>query len=108
MAIANVLDGFALLFPEKMLRKVKLHLLVHLEEGIVAFGPLVAVSTERFESFKSVFRSTAVYSNRNRPSRDIALGCASQDGVKTFMSGGYIQDEGVWRLPSRHLYQCRR
>ena len=67
----GITDGFALLFSEKMLRKVKLHLLVHLEGHIVAFGPLVEVSTERFESCNSGFRSTAVYSNRKRRSREL-------------------------------------
>ena len=33
-ATSNVLDGFAKLFPDKILRKVKLHLLVHLEDDI--------------------------------------------------------------------------
>lgn len=53
-AIANVLDGFSLKYPSKMLRKVKLHILVHLEEDILEFGPLPGLTTERFESFNAV------------------------------------------------------
>lgn len=64
LATANFLDGFSRLFPDKILRKVKLHLLVHLEEDVLAFGPLVGVSSERFESFNAVFRNAAVCSNR--------------------------------------------
>ena len=101
--VANVLDGFSLLFPGKMLRKMKLHLLVRLEEDVVRFGPLVGASSERFESFNAVFRQSVIHSNRKRQSRDIASDCAGQERVKTIMSGGYVRDGQTWRLPSGRL-----
>lgn len=103
VAIANVLDGFSLIYPAKIVRKVKLHILVHLDEDILAFGPLPGVTTERFESYNAVFRHSAVYSNRQHPSRDVAVDCAGHERVKQIMSGGYLRDEGVWRMPSSSL-----
>ena len=95
-ATSNVLDDFTKLFPEKILRKVKLHLLVHLEDDIGRFGPLVGMSSERFESYNAVFRQSMVYSNRKRPSRDIATDCTGQERLKMMMSGAYIPDDGTW------------
>lgn len=102
-AIANVLDGFSILYPAKIVRKIKLHILVHLEEDILAFGPLPGVTSERFESYNAVFRHSAVNSNRQHPSRDIAMDCAGQERVKQTMSGGYLRDGEVWRVPSSSL-----
>ena len=111
-ASGNVLDGFAKLFPAKILRKVKLHLLAHLEEDVVAFGPLVGESAERFESFNAVFRQSVVFSNRKNTSRDVAFDCAEQERVRMAMSGGYIRERRVteqgteqtsWRPPSDRI-----
>lgn len=99
-AVANVLDGFLAVSPKEILRKIKLHILVHLEDDILAFVPLPGVSSERFESFNAVFRHSAIHSNRQHLSRDIAQDCAGQERLKQIMSGGYIPEEGVWRLPS--------
>lgn len=103
IAIANVLDDFSILYPARIIRKSKLHILVHLEEDILAFGPLPGVTSERFESYNAVFRHSAVYSNRQHPSRDVAVDCAGHERVKQIMSGGYLKDEEVWRVPSSSL-----
>ncbi|KJA12597.1 hypothetical protein HYPSUDRAFT_210338 [Hypholoma sublateritium FD-334 SS-4] len=51
VAVANVLDLFALIDPSKMMSKLKLHLLVHLKSDILRFGPLVGQSTESGYSY---------------------------------------------------------
>ncbi|KAF8179338.1 hypothetical protein K438DRAFT_1481456, partial [Mycena galopus ATCC 62051] len=46
VAVANVLDIFATIDSSKIVSKVKYHLLVHTDEDVVEFGPLVGVITE--------------------------------------------------------------
>ncbi|KAF7342693.1 hypothetical protein MSAN_02027200 [Mycena sanguinolenta] len=53
VAVANVLDIFGTVDPSKIVSKVKYHLLVHTDEDVVEFGPLVGVITEIFESFNA-------------------------------------------------------
>ncbi|KAJ6542998.1 hypothetical protein B0H19DRAFT_1311111 [Mycena capillaripes] len=89
VAVANVLDIFGTIDPSKIVSKVKYHLLVHTDEDVVDFGPLVGVITEGFESFNTVFRHCSVLSNRLAPSRDIARQLADQEGLKHRLTGGW-------------------
>ncbi|XP_064387491.1 uncharacterized protein LOC135335837 [Halichondria panicea] len=57
--------------PE-MLKKQKVHLLLHLPESMKEFGPPSSFNTERCEAFKSKMRNYNVYS-KAASSRDIAL-----------------------------------
>jgi len=77
-----VLDIVAELDPSKIIAKLKYHLLAHLHEDIVWFGPLVGVATEIFESFNVIFRYCSILSNHMAPSCDIAHQLSEQEMVK--------------------------
>lgn len=87
--IDNVLDAFAVIDPTRILLKPKIHLLKHLVQNIRRFGPAIRFSTEMFESFNAVFRQCSVLSNRQAPSRDIALKFSSMERLKHLACGGY-------------------
>ncbi|KAJ7855645.1 hypothetical protein B0H14DRAFT_3085413 [Mycena olivaceomarginata] len=100
VAVANVLDIFAAIDPSKMLSKVKYHLLVHTDEDVVSFGPLVGLITELYESYNTVFRHCSILSNHLAPSRDIARQLADQEGLKHRLTGGWwysAGDEKQWQ-----------
>lgn len=97
IAASNVLDGFTLIDPTKMISKVKLHILGHLRADIRRFGPMVGSASEIFECFNAVFRACSVLSNRQAPSRDIANQLGKQEGFKHRASGGWWKsDNGEW------------
>lgn len=96
-AAANVLDIAALIDPSKLISKIKYHLLGHLREDIIRFGPLVGVATEVFECFNAIFRYCSILSNHLAPSRDIAHQLAEQETIKHLLSGGWwAVKEGAW------------
>lgn len=95
--MSNVLDGFALIDSTKMISKIKLHLLGHLQTDIRRFGPMVGSASEIFECFNAVFRAYSVLSNWQAPSRDIANQLGKQEGFKHRVSGGWWKSEnGEW------------
>jgi hypothetical protein len=94
--IGNVLDAFDDVAPNKIIIKVKLHLLAHLPEDIRRFGPAIRYSTEVFECFNAIFRLCSIYSNHQAPSRDIAYKFASMDRLKHILSGGFWLQDGEW------------
>lgn len=89
MAAANVLDIAAEIDPSKIISKIKYHLLAHLRQDIVRFGPLVGVATENFESYNAIFRFCSILSNHLAPSRDIAYQLSKQETFKHILSGGW-------------------
>ncbi|KAJ6583705.1 hypothetical protein B0H10DRAFT_1833406, partial [Mycena sp. CBHHK59/15] len=94
--IRNVLDAFSDYDPAKILLKIKLHLLPHIVEDAVRFGPPIRNSTEVFECFNAIFRLCSVLSNHQAPSHDIAFKFASMDRVKHILSGGFWKQGDEW------------
>ncbi|KAG8939542.1 hypothetical protein FRC04_006242 [Tulasnella sp. 424] len=68
--------------------KPKFHLILHLPDHILDFGPAGIFATEAFESFNGIIRSKSVHSNHQAPSRDIARAFAQESRVRHLMSGG--------------------
>jgi sterol desaturase/sphingolipid hydroxylase (fatty acid hydroxylase superfamily) len=89
---------FAIIDPKKILDKIKLHLLAHIQEDIICFSPLVGVATEIFECLNAVFRMCSINSNHHAPSWDIAWQLADQEGMRQCLTGGYWQsgDDESW------------
>ncbi|KAF7310234.1 hypothetical protein MIND_00397100 [Mycena indigotica] len=87
-AVANLLDAIAIIDPSKIVTKIKYHLLSHVAADAAAFGPLIGLATELFESFNAVFRYCSIFSNHLAPSRDIALQLGDQEGLKHRLTGG--------------------
>lgn len=98
VAVANVLDAFAIMDPSKIIAKIKLHLLAHTEQDILEFGPLIGVATEVFECFNAVFRFCSILSNHLAASRDIAIQLADQEALKHRLTGGWwpCKSTGDW------------
>jgi len=94
--VGNVLDAFDEVAPNKIIIKVKLHLLTHLGEDIRRFGPVIRYSTEVFECFNAIFRLCSIYSNHQAPSWDISYKFASMDRLKHILSGGFWLQDGQW------------
>ncbi|KAF7369752.1 hypothetical protein MVEN_00307000 [Mycena venus] len=59
VAVANVLDIFATIDPSKIITKIKYHLLVHTDDDVVEFGPLIGLAMEIFESFNDILVDAA-------------------------------------------------
>ncbi|KAI0737866.1 hypothetical protein BC629DRAFT_1687266 [Irpex lacteus] len=74
--------------------KPKFHLLIHLHEHVLRFGPAILFSTESLESYNAVIRAWSVNSNRQAPSRDCANRAASLARVRHLLSGGYYTEKG--------------
>ncbi|KAJ7693467.1 hypothetical protein B0H14DRAFT_2269151, partial [Mycena olivaceomarginata] len=68
--------------------KIKYHLLTHIEDDTLEFGPLVGVATEILECFNAVCRYCSILSNHLAPSRDISLQLGDQEGLKHRLTGG--------------------
>jgi hypothetical protein len=115
VAANNLLDAFADLDPSKITNKIKLHILVHLEEDIRRHGPLIGSITEVFERFNAIFRYCSIFSNHLAPGRDISQKLARQEVLKHQLMGGWWQNSsGEWRcaateirnvLPSQSIIQ---
>ncbi|KZS91320.1 hypothetical protein SISNIDRAFT_394712, partial [Sistotremastrum niveocremeum HHB9708] len=100
--IAKLMDATAACAPSILISKPKFHILVHLPEHVLKFGPPVLTSTERYEAFNHIFRLCSTHSNRQAPSRDIATSFADFDRCRHVMMGGYWWDEKEQRARCAH------
>lgn len=98
-----MLDIAALIDPSKLITKIKYHLLPHIREDIIRFGPLVGVATEVFECFNAIFRYCSILSNHLAPSRDIAHKLAAQETMKHFLSAGWWLTDKHWVQPGSSI-----
>ncbi|KAJ7839405.1 hypothetical protein B0H13DRAFT_2239608 [Mycena leptocephala] len=95
--IANVLDIWGLIDPERILVKGKLHVFAHLPEDILRFGPSILYATEIYECWNAIFRLCSIFSNHLSPSRDIAATLADMERFKHIVSGGWWRNsEGLY------------
>ncbi|KAJ3833982.1 hypothetical protein F5878DRAFT_545605, partial [Lentinula raphanica] len=80
--------------------KPKFHILIHLALHIRRFGPAMLFATEAFESFNAIIRAKSVHSNRQAPSRDIALAFAQGNRIRHLLSQGlfFLHQDSI--LPS--------
>ncbi|KAL5496712.1 hypothetical protein EMCRGX_G013056 [Ephydatia muelleri] len=70
--------------------KLKIHLILHLPENMLMFGPASTFNTERCESFNGTIRAHNIYANRHAPSKDIATSFAIQQSMRFVCSGGHF------------------
>ncbi|KAF9257230.1 hypothetical protein L218DRAFT_800681, partial [Marasmius fiardii PR-910] len=73
--------------------KPKFHILLHLPEHIRWFGLAILFATEAFESFNAVIRAKSVHSNRQAPSRDVALAFTQGNRIRHLLSNGMFTEK---------------
>ncbi|KAA1072801.1 hypothetical protein PGTUg99_010389 [Puccinia graminis f. sp. tritici] len=70
--------------------KPKIHMLLHLSDSILHFGPAALFVTEKFESYNGVLRKSSIHSNRQSPGKDIGISFANFQNLRHLVSGGYF------------------
>eukprot|EP00731_Ephydatia_muelleri_P008059 Em0004g397a len=93
----NFIDSVKVHFPN-LLRRPKMHLILHLIECLEQYGPTSAFSAERCESFNSDVRAQNIHSNRQAPSRDIGKHFAVLEHIRHIIDGGRYGQESVGAL----------
>lgn len=83
--------------PSIIIHKPKFHFLIHLPMYIRCFGPAIAFSTERYESFNHVFCLCSIHSNKKAPSRDTCKWFRVHNVIKHVSLGGYWFDESSYK-----------
>ncbi|KAF9780518.1 hypothetical protein BJ322DRAFT_1011992 [Thelephora terrestris] len=91
--IANVLDIWAKIDANRIIDKMKLHVLTHLPEDVLRFGPPGLYIVEGFEGWNRIWRLCSILSNHHSPSRDIAIKLCKAERIKHLLSGGFWQDK---------------
>ncbi|KAI9624511.1 hypothetical protein KEM48_008837 [Puccinia striiformis f. sp. tritici PST-130] len=77
--------------------KPKIHMIIHLEESILRFGPASLFATEKFKSFNGIVRENSIHSNRLSPGRDIAIAFCDAKIMRLLMSGARLYDHETKR-----------
>ncbi|KAA1106853.1 hypothetical protein PGTUg99_020771 [Puccinia graminis f. sp. tritici] len=70
--------------------KPKIHMLLHLADSILRFGPAALFATEKFESYNGVLRKSSIHSNRQSPGKDIGISFANFRNLRHLASGGFF------------------
>ena len=91
--IANVLDIWAKVDANRIIDKMKLHVITHLPEDIQRFGPAGLYIVEGFEGWNRIWRLCSILSNHHLPSRDIAIKLCKVERIKHLLSGGFWRDK---------------
>jgi hypothetical protein len=73
--------------------KAKFHMLLHLPESILRFGPASLFATEKFESYNGILRNASIHSNRQSPGQDIAITFSNYHSFRQIISGGFFYDK---------------
>ncbi|KAI8331252.1 hypothetical protein BD560DRAFT_292796, partial [Blakeslea trispora] len=66
----------------------KVHLLNHIVDDVKRFGSLLNCHTERSEQFNKFIRERITYTNRQNPSRDVAVKFAKHFMLQHLVGGG--------------------
>lgn len=74
------------------INKPKFHMLLHLPDSIICYGPASLFASEKFESYNSVLRMTSIHSNKQAPGRDLAITFDNYLSSRFLFSGGLIYD----------------
>ncbi|CAB4010556.1 Hypothetical predicted protein [Paramuricea clavata] len=85
--IQEMMECLSEVHPE-LLQKQKFHMLLHIQDDMMKFGPPAGFNTERFEAFNSVIRTLNVYSNRHASSKDIGERLLKHHILKFVTNGG--------------------
>ena len=91
--IANVLDIWAKVDANRIIDKMKLHVITHLPEDIRRFGLAGLYIVEGFEGWNRIWRLCSILSNHHSPSRDIAIKLCKVERIKHILSGGFWRDK---------------
>ena len=73
--------------------KPKFHMLLHLPESILQYGPTSLFATEKFESYNGILRNASIHSNRQSPGQDIAITFSNYHTFRQLISGGFFFDK---------------
>ncbi|KAJ7135241.1 hypothetical protein C8R43DRAFT_1089512 [Mycena crocata] len=93
VCIDNVLNLWGI-DPARIMTKYKLHVLPHLPDDVLRFGPPILYATEGFEGWNSVFHLCSILSNHQAPSHDIGVTLADMERFKHQASGGWWKPAG--------------
>jgi hypothetical protein len=73
--------------------KPKFHILLHLPDSILRFGPACLFATEKFESYNGILRNASIHSNRQSPGQDIAITFSNYNSFRQILSSGFFFDK---------------
>ena len=91
--VANMLDIWTKVDPNRIIDKMKLHIVTHLPEDVRRFGPAGLYIVEGFKGWNQIWRLCSIFSNHHSPSRDIAIKLCKAEWIKRLLSGGFWYDK---------------